>query len=162
MATLYEILKEYDEVLNSFEVDEETGEVIMDFAKLEELSLAKEQKIENIGKYILNLSAEQTALTERKQALDKRIKSIANKVTSLTNYLETCLDGEPFKCVDFEVKFSKSERVEVTEDFYNNTFNERFYKVKTEPNKADIKKAIKDGYIVQGASLVECRNMKIK
>ena len=162
MATLYEILKEYDEVLNSFEVDEETGEVIMDFAKLEELSLAKEQKIENIGKYILNLSAEQTALTERKQALDKRIKSIANKVTSLTNYLETCLDGEPFKCVDFEIKFTKSERVEIENNFFNNIRNERFYKVKVEPNKTDIKKAIKEGYFVEGASLVPCQNMKIK
>lgn len=162
MATLYEIINELDEVMSAAQVDEETGEVLVDWERLEALNLAKEQKVENIGLFILNLRAEQNALAERKKAIEKRIKSLDSKLAGLNGYLERCLNGEAFKCTDFEVKFTKSERVEITDAFFLNSFNERFYKTDVKPNKAEIKQAIKDGYFIEGAKLVECLNMNLK
>lgn len=142
--SLYQIIKELEETLNQFEVDEETGEVIFDADKIEALNLAKEEKIQNIGYVVLNLKAEQTALQERKKELDKRIKSITCKLDRLNEYIKNCLNGEPFKCVDFEIKFSKSERVEINEEFFNNSFNDKYFTYKApEPNKVEIKKSAK-------------------
>lgn len=160
--SLYEIINELAAALNECEIDEETGEVLMDFEKIEALNLAKEKKIENIGLYILNLRAELNALLERKKSIEKRAKSLSSKIDGLTKYLDNNLNGEPFKCVDFEIKYSKSERVELTDAFFENSYNEKFCRVKTEPNKAEIKQAIKDGYFIQGASIVPCLNMSLK
>lgn len=160
--TLYEITQELEEALASFKIDEETGEVLMDFEKIEALNLAKDKKIENIGLYILNLRAEFNALLERKKSIENRAKSLSSKIDGLTNYLTNNLNGEPFKCVDFEIKYRKSERVELTEAFFENSYNEKFCRVKTEPNKAEIKQAIKDGYFIQGAKIVPCLNMVLK
>lgn len=161
--SLYQITKELEDALNSFEIDEETGEVLMDFEKIEALNLAKEEKITNIGFVVLNLRAEQTALQERKKELDKRIKSIDSRLERINDYLKNCLNGEPFKCVDFEIKFSKSERVEITPDFFNNQDNKKYFKYKEpEANKTEIKKALKLGVFIEGASLVPHQNMNLK
>ena len=160
--TLYEIIKELEDTLNQFEVDEETGEVLMDFDKIEALNLAKEEKIQNIGYVVLNLRAEQTALQERKKELDKRIKSITGRVDRLTEYIKNCLNGEPFKCVDFEIKFSKSKRVEIAPDFFDHEENKRFLKTKPEADKVEIKKALQLGYFIQGATLTDHINMNLK
>jgi hypothetical protein len=161
--TLYDVIKELEETLNQFEVDEETGEVIFDADKIEALNLAKEEKITNIGYVILNKQAELNAIQERKKELDKRIKSLSNTIDRLNNYLSFCLDGEAFKCVDFEVKFTKSERVEINEEFFSNSFNDKYFKYKQpEADKTEIKKALKQGIEIPGASLVQHQNMKIK
>ena len=160
---LYEIINELEEAMSSFEIDEETGEVLMDFAKIEELNLAKEQKIENIGKFILNVEAEAKALLERKKELDRRIKQLTTKADSTREYLKNCLNGEPYKCVDFEIKFGKSEQVEISEEFFNNSFNDKYFKHKQpEADKVEVKKALKLGVFIPGASLVQCQNMNIK
>ncbi len=161
--SLYQIINELEETLNQFEIDEETGEVIMDFQKIEALNLAKEEKIQNIGYVVLNLRAERTALQERKKELDKRIKSITGRLERLIDYLKNCLNGEPFKCVDFEIKSNKSERVEINEEFFCNSCNDKYFTHKApEPNKVEIKKALKQGVFIPGASLVECQNINLK
>lgn len=161
--TLYEIINAIDEVTSSFQIDEETGEVIMDFEKIEALNLAKEEKIENVGKYILNLEAEAKALSERKKEIERRIKSLTSKAEHTREYLKNCLNGEPFKCLDFEIKFTKSERVEINEEFFDNSFNDKYFKYKLpEANNAKIKKDLKQGMFIPGASLVECQNMNLK
>ena len=161
--SLYQIIKELEETLNQFEVDEESGEVIMDFDKIEALNLAKEEKIQNIGYVVLNLKAEQTALQERKKELDKRIKSITGRLDRLNEYIKNCLNGEPFKCVDFEIKFSKSERVEIAPDFFQNEANKQYWKYKEpDADKTEIKKALKQGVEIQGATLTQHINMSLK
>lgn len=160
---LYEIINELEEAMTSFEIDEETGEVLMDFEKIEALNLAKEEKIENIGKYILNMRAEQNALQERKKELDKRIKALTSKIENTLEYLKHCLNGEPFKCVDFEIKSSKNERVEISPDFFNNQDNKKYFKYKEpEADKIEIKKALKQGIVIPGASLVQHQNINLK
>ena len=161
--TLYEIINAIDEVTSDFQIDEETGEIIMDFDRIEALNLAKEEKVENVGKYILNLEAEAKALLERKKEIERRIKSLTSRAEHTREYLKNCLNGEPFKCVDFEIKFTKSERVEINEDFFDNSFNDKYFKRRfPEADKVEIKKALKQGVLIPGASLVECQNMNLK
>ena len=57
--TLYDI---NEEISNCIMVDEETGECIVDEARLAELQLERDAKVENIAMYIKNLAAEQPAI----------------------------------------------------------------------------------------------------
>ena len=67
--TLYEI----NAALEAFEseVDEDTGE-ILNYDKLAELNMAKDEKRENIALYIKNLTAEAKAIREEEKALAER------------------------------------------------------------------------------------------
>ena len=100
--TLYEI----DQAILDC-VDMETGEVI-DVEKLDELQLAKEEKIGNIAAFIKNLTAESKALKEEEDALAARRKSADKKIKSLKDYLSSALAGQKFKDSRCSIYFSKS------------------------------------------------------
>ena len=63
-------------------VDVETGE-IFDIDKFEELSMARDAKVENICLWIKNLKAEVEALKAEKDSFAQRQKSAENKMESL-------------------------------------------------------------------------------
>lgn len=165
--TIYNIddrLRELDERLSEA-FDEDTGEIldeelvnaIMD--EISALDVAREKKIEG-------------ALLMRQEALEEAA-SIANEIKRLTaakkqrerradrlkNYAEMALAGEKFKTDMISVSYRKSEAVEITDE---TSLPVNFWKVKKEPMKTEIKKAIKRGEDVAGAVLVKKMNMIIK
>ncbi len=164
-AKLYEICEELDKLMDSFEIDETTGEILVNVEAIEALNIAKREKIENIGKVMLNLKAEYGALKERKEAYETRMKSVQKQTEKLLAYLDYCLKGEEFKCIDFEIRYRTSKRVEITD---NARFLEyasehpELLSIKTEANKSAIKEAINSGLIIDGAEVVEHTNISIK
>lgn len=156
--TLYEIDKALMDF--EFEIDEETGE-ILNAADLDELNLAREQKIENIGLYIKNLEAEKEAVKHEKDNFADRQKRLEKKIESLKGYLTYALDGQKFSTPKVAVSFRKSESVLVKDkwlipDSYMNL------SVVREPNKTAIKNALKRGEEINGVELLEKRNISIK
>ena len=156
--TLYEIDKALADF--EFEVDEETGE-ILNAADLDELKMARGDKIENIGLYIKNLEAEKEAVKHEKENFADRQKRLEKKIDSLKGYLAYALDGQKFSTPKVAVSFRKSESVFVKDkylipDHYMNL------SVVREPNKAAIKSALKRGEEIMGCELVEKRNISIK
>lgn len=151
---LYEIDKAIMEL-----IDYETGEVL-DWDKLDELNAVKEQKIENIALYIKNLTAEAAALKAEKDAFAERQKAAEKRAEGLKQYLTNALKGEKFRTTKVNISFRKSETlviadgVEIPEDFLR-------YK-EPEINKTDLKKAIKDGLLLEGVLIVERKNIQIK
>lgn len=140
-------------------IDNETGEII-DIDKLNELQIAKDEKIENLALWYKDLIAEANALKEEKEAFAEREKAAKNKAESIKNYLSYVLNGENFKTTKCELSFRKSEKT-VIDDIYS--IPEKFLKY-AEP-KADlteIKKAIKKGEEIKGAHLEEAQNIQIK
>lgn len=151
-------LFEIDEALQEC-FDLETGEMI-NVEKFEELQLEREQKLENIACWIKNLDADAEALKSQKMAFAERQKATEAKAESLRNYLQYALQNTNFKTVNVEVKFRKTQKVEIS-DF--SKLNEDFLKY-SEPtaDKTAIKKAIQGGQVVEGAELIENMSMSIK
>ena len=140
-------------------IDNETGEII-DADKLNELQIAKDEKLENLALWYKDLLAEANALKEEKETFAEREKAAKNKAESIKNYLSFVLNGENFKTTKCALSFRKSEKT-VIDDIYS--IPESYLKY-SEP-KADlteIKKAIKNGEEIKGAHLEETQNIQIK
>lgn len=156
--TLYEI----DKALMSFEfeVDEETGE-ILNASDLDELQMARQDKIENIGLYIKNLEAEKEAVKHEKDNFADREKRLGKKIESLKGYLGYALKGEKFSTPKVAVSFRKSESVLVKDEHLVPDKYCEFTTVR-KPNKTNLKKALKDGEEIMGVELVEKQNVSVK
>lgn len=154
MATLYEINSALLEC-----VDEETGEVI-DFERLNELLMERDDKIEKVALWIKDLDALAVSIKAERDALDKRMKSAENKSKSLRDWLKNALDGQKFETAKVRVSFRKSEQTEVDESLLDRKWFKE--KVSYTPDKTAIKNAIKAGQTVAGAKLVVNQNIQIK
>lgn len=162
---LYQINEQIENF--DFIYDEETGEV-MNMGMLDELNIAKEEKIENIALFIKNLNSDTEALDSEIKALQERKKQKQSKAKNLQNYLESALDGNKFETPKCLISFRKSTSVDVEEEkfieFAKTNHLEDLYKVevKEKANKTNIKKYIKENGVVPYARLVENKNIQIK
>ena len=164
---LYEINEALEELLekgyNAECIDEETGEIDEEKAKrlLDDLSLAFDDKVENIGCYIKSLTAEVAALKAESDNLKERAESKQKKVDSLKRYLSSVLNGKGFESARVTVGFRKSVAVKVLNeelipDCYMNE------KVVKKPNLTEIKASLKMGVSVEGCELEERTNINLK
>ena len=154
-------LYELNEQLNNFvwEIDEETGE-ILNADQLDAIQLARDEKLEQLGLWVKDLNALAEAIKKEKDALAKREKVTKNKAESIKRYIAAVLNGESFKTPKVAYGWRRSTTVEV----YDPTQIPKGYLIEQEPkvDKAGIKAAFKQGYIVPGAVLVEHINLQIK
>lgn len=93
-------------------VDPETGE-ISDFDAFDQLSMARDQKIENIALYYKNLVADAAAYKAEKLAFAERQKAAENKAQRLKDYLAYALQGQKFESP--RVNFRKTISVNVAD-----------------------------------------------
>ena len=148
-------------------VDPETGE-ILDYEAFTELKMAKEEKIEGMALWCKNLDAEakairaeEVSLAERRQALEKRAKS-------LKEYLSMLLSGAKFSTARVACTFRKSKAVEITDEaeFIRQMEQTQHFEFLTysapKVNRTEITNAIKAGKTVPGAQLIEKSNLSIK
>lgn len=156
--TLYEIDKAILDF--EFEVDEESGE-ILNASDLDELKMAREDKIEGISLWIKNLEAEKEAVKHEKDNFADREKRLGKKIESLKGYLTYALDGQKFSTPKVAVSFRKSESVLVKDKWLipDNYMN---LSVVREPNKTAIKNALKRGEQINGVELLEKQNVQIR
>lgn len=138
--------------------DPETGEVL-DESALELLQMDRDVKIENIILALKNILAENKAIREEEMTLAKRRRTGENRAEWLKNYLSASLNGEKFSTPRCAASFRKSQGVKVLDE---NVLPADFLRVKTEPNTAAIKDAIKSGVDVPGAVLEDRMNIIIK
>lgn len=158
--TLYEIDREMALALSE-SIDLETGEILDEemAERFEQLSLDRDDKIENICCFIKNLRAEAEALKAEKMAFAARQKSAENKAESLTKYLSSILNGEKFDSVKAKVSWRKSEAVQIDDI---SALPAEYVSYTPAADKAEIKKALKAGKEIAGATLVTNQNMVIK
>lgn len=155
-------LYEIEEAIRNFEfeVDEETGE-ILNVEALDELEMAKEKKLEGIACLIKERRAEAKAILEEVQNLRIRANKLENSADGLEGWLALILSGENFKTPRCSVTWRKSEKVDIIDP---EKIPEQYTirKIEIKPDKAEIKKAIKNGITVAGASLSQHNNMTVK
>lgn len=157
---------EIDKALEAL-VDDETGE-IRDFEALEALQMERDAKVENLACWVKNLTAEIADFKEEEANLAKRRKLLENRKDRLSKFLEWALDGQPFSSTRCEVKFRKSQRVEITDmgaavDWLaNNGYDGLVQYSAPTVSKTDLKDVLKSGAEVEGAELVDNVTMGVK
>ena len=147
--------------------DPETGE-ITDWAKLEELQMERDQKIENVALWCKDLKAQAAAIREEEVALAKRRQEIESMIESRKRYLEGALQGRKFETARCCVSFRRSQKVEITDERAAVDWareNERYdlltYTLPT-IGKSDLAPLLKAGEVIPGAKLVETVKMGVK
>lgn len=179
MANLYEI--DYQlQMLEDYMVDVETGEILSEEefnAKFDEIQMALNEKIESSICFVKNLQADIEAFkTEEKNIVQRRkIKeNLAERIKNrIDNYIRMKYTNEngvvdtdglnKFKMETPRMKLSyrKSDSVEVSDI---NLLPKEYVKEKVElsADKTALKKALKDGKEINGATIVTKLNMQVK
>jgi hypothetical protein len=158
---LYEIDQKMMEAFTAA-VDPETGEIVDEEMKsaFDQLTIDRDQKIENICLFIKNLRAEAVALKAEKEAFAAREKASENKAESLLRYLKGYLNGEPFKTTRATVTWRKSKSVKI-EDLSMISADYLSWPDPV-PNKMKIRQVLAAGGLVPGAELVENQSMTVR
>lgn len=140
-------------------VDTETGEVI-DIEAVEALEMERDAKIENIGLWIKDLTAQAEAIKAEKNKLAEREKSAKNKVERLKEFLTAYLGGKKFETAKVAIKFRSVESVSVPDV---TALPEKYWRIKPpEADKTAIKNALKAGEVIEGAELVKKQSISVK
>lgn len=134
-------------------IDQETGELDAEtYERLTELQLAKVEKAEAVGLYILEQGQDSKTLDEAIKRLQKRKKSLDNNVKGLKQYLHDNLNGEKVKTARVTIYSSRSApAVKIDEGA---EFSEKYY-VQPEPvlSKTLLKEDLEKGIVIEGARL---------
>lgn len=163
MQSLFDISREYAEAFERMEINEETGEVL-GLDAVEALNGAFEEKAESVACYIKNLEAFARSLKEEEAKMAERRKSADRKIDSLKKYLTSCMESverDTLETAKVRVSFRKSVSVTIADEKLLPLALIR-ETIKLEPDKTAIKKLLQSGEAVEGASLVESRNIQIK
>lgn len=179
MASLYEI----DERLRMLEdclVDIETGEIVQteeEFNKLfDEIQMDLSTKIESTMCFYKNLQSDINAFKEEEKNLAKRRKVKENLAERLKNRIDNYITHQftdeegnvdtdnlnKWKMETPKVKLSyrKSESVDTDLDLIPKKFIKK--KIELSADKAEIKKLLKEGKSIKGATLITKYNMQVK
>ena len=164
MASLYELDQAVLAVLdNGLVFDEETGEILWDEDNFNQLEIERNDKLESVALYVKSLEAEAAAIKAEEKALANRRSVKEKKVARLRGYLTESMQAfgdTKLETPRVAVSFRKSQVVEVwdarelPEDYLKHP--------EPKPDKTAIKAAIKAGWDVPGADLVERQNIQIK
>lgn len=144
-----------DEYINTL-----TGE-ILDAEALDNLKMEIPRKLENLGRWMLNLEAEEKALADQEKRFKERKDAVKKKRESIKSYVGAFLNGKPYKCTDFEFKWRKTESVAFTGDIYKVPEDYLRYK-EPELDKTKVKKALKDGIEIPGCSIEVKNSLSVK
>lgn len=152
---LYEIPEQYRQALESIDVDEETGEIINADA-LNQFEMDAKEKIENAALFCRELYAESECLIKEADRLYSRSKSMDRRADRIKALIQEAL--APFNGKVKTPRITVYERHStsaVVDDF--SKIPDAFKKTKTEVtiNLTDLKKAIKEGAVIEGAHLVD-------
>ena len=136
-------------------------------AEFQQLSIARDTKLENTALYIKQLAYEVKALQDEKKSIDSRIRQKKNTTEYLKGLLDQSLNGAKFETPRAKVSFRKSTKVEVAPEFIQYAAGKGLVdyidtKITQTPKKAEIKKALQNGETLDYCHLVTGRNVIIK
>lgn len=158
-TSLFNYIRQIDDIVAG--ATDEDGVIDYDSIKdeFEALTLAKEEKIDNIISFIKSRKAMAEALKNEKSAIAKRQQQAEREAERMTEYLVFCLDGSKWESTAGKVSYRKSQSVAI--DDYD-VLSDEYIKWEPKANKTAIKNDIKQGIIVRGAHIEESTNTIIK
>jgi len=170
MATLYEYRMAYryafDAMLfnDNAEFVNEDGEVLSVDEYLKSLEGDIHEKVEATILFTKELEADIDGIKKEIKALKERLEAKQNKFDKLREGVANAMleIGETkYETPRMSLSFRKSETVEIADDFeIPQAYLRR--KVTEEPDKTLIKKALKNGEVINGATLIVHQNLQVK
>ena len=159
---IYELKSNYMKLQQLAESGEFDLEAINE--AMEQIDEDMEQKAEGYGLVMTNLQSDSDALKNEIARLNERKKAIDKNVSRMKENLSEALllsEKTKFKTDHFSFSFRKSETVVIEKDAL---LSSDYLTIKTTqtPNKTAIKKALKDGEIIEGATIQTNQNLQIK
>ena len=144
-------------------IDEADGEVT---ARVEEIGLELEDKVQAFAAVIDRLKAEQEAFDDLAHAYKTKCAERDNQVTALKFRLEQALTAagvEKIKTPTCTVSFASTKAVHVeNETAFLDSAEDRFVNVKQSVNKTALKEALEAGEQIDGAELKTNRHLRIR
>ena len=170
MASLFDLSLEFyalkDLIDNDFEVDEETGEFIDNTETINllfnSLKLTFEDKLDNSQRYVLTLNGEADILAKEIKRLQAKKTALENKADRLSEMMKNAIlsSGEnKFKTSLYSFNIKKTESVEVRD---LDVIPRAYLRLKKEADKVAIKKALKNGDVIEGVYLSEKLSLGVK
>ena len=157
--TLYEIDKDIQVLIN------EDGE-IEDIERFDALVMERNKKIENVGCWVKNLTAEVAAMKEEKKRLEDRIKSKDRMIDSLEWWLDKALDGQKFESPRVAISYRKSKAVEIQDEAvfkaWAKDYAPALLKVAYTIDKTGVKNYIASGAECPCVEIVERKSMQVR
>lgn len=165
---LYELVSDFNEFMARVEEGDVPEEAIVD--TLESIELAIEAKADNLACFLKNLDAEITAIKIEENRLAERRRSKEKTYARVKEYLAENLHRagvDKMETIRAKITFRKSESVEIGDE---DAFIEWAEKERDELltysapgiNRIAIKRALKGGDEIPGASIVISQNLQIK
>lgn len=168
MATLYHLQQEYKDLLNKilyedYETEEERESLIDELVSYD---LDIEEKIENTAIVIAEFEADTDKVNKEIARLQARTKRNKNTIDRLQNgmlYAMKATGKEEVKTEHYNVKIRNYPVVFIEDE---SKVPDEYMSIKVtesrNPNKVEIKKALKDGEILDFARLVDNEKVSIK
>lgn len=159
--------------MNLYEIDaailalaDENGE-ITDFDALDALMMERDAKIEGIGCWIKNLTAEAKAIRDEEKALAERRQRAEAKAERLKEYLTRVLNGQKFSTARCQIGFRSSTATVVEDEaaairWAQENGHDECVSVKTSLVKSGLADLLKAGEEIPGAHMEVRQNISIK
>lgn len=160
---IYELNEQIKALSEQDWVDPETGEVTDEgvACALNELILARDEKIENIGLWYKDVLAEAEAIKAEEKKLESRRRGKERLAESLKRYMDYILAGQKFSTPRVAISFRNVPNGKTVID-NPALIPMGFQRVITEPIKSEIAKAIKAGMDVPGAHLEDSHSVIVR
>ena len=158
---LYEIQREMYAL-----IDTETGE-LRDFDAWVNLSVARDEKIEQTGLWIKNIVASANAIDSEIKALTERRDVLRRRADGLKEYLLVFLDGKKFETPKIRISARRATAVEITDEtrcvaYLMEHHDEALSYQTPKISKTACKEIMNNGEEIPGAELVERHSIQIK
>lgn len=162
MVALYELKKEYLEILEAYENAENEDELVEVAIQLGNIKGELSDKLDNCGRLYRNLTAEAEKFEAESDRLSRKASAIKNKAERLKNYIAFTLgDGVEAKTDLFKFSWRASVAVRIDNE---DLIPEQYKRTKTviEPNKKAIGDDLKAEIAIPGCSLETRKSLQIK
>ena len=165
--TLYELTDSWLKVQQMME-DTEDMEAVLD--TLEAIEGGIEDKAENYGKLIRNLTADVESIKAEEERLARRRRAISNNVDSLKERLfftMNAIDKDRIKTDLFSFTIANNPPTALVDDEpafieWARANDVRFIREKVELNKKALAEALKSGEDINGARLIQTKGLRIR
>ena len=154
---LYELTEAYQNLLD---LDLEAEEVTKHLKNIED---EIEIKAENIAKVLRSLDAEAEAYKKEIERFTLKKQGVENRAKRLKGYLQKAMeavDKKKFKTDLFSFNIQKNApSLKILDE---SKIPEDFYKIERKLDKAELKKAVKEGLYEDAAELVQSESLRIR